>query len=133
MHREVSTRIYNFSRHRTMFQLQTPSYGCRTVTVRAPYQRAGTVQFRAPQIVRLPYGHRTVTDKGTAKEALRNHLYTIGQMKGVHKIYDTKIKGMIKNDLDVLIIKFERSTRYKQNTFIYLTCNASNLRNIVAK
>ena len=36
MPREVLTRSYNFSRHRTMFQPKTASYGRRTATVRSP-------------------------------------------------------------------------------------------------
>ena len=36
---EVLTRSYNFSRHRTMSQPQTASYGRRTAAVRRPYGR----------------------------------------------------------------------------------------------
>ena len=59
MHREVLTRRYNCLMHRTMFQLQTASYGRRAVAVeivRAPYDFS--MAFWSPQIVRSPYGHR---------------------------------------------------------------------------
>ena len=73
---EVLTRSYNFSRHRTMSQPQTASYGRRTAAVRRPYgdrtvaaglslqtkirgHRTVAVRRRAVA-VRPPYGHRTI-------------------------------------------------------------------------
>ena len=75
---EVLTRSYNFSRHRTMFQPQTASYGRRTAAVRRPYGdrtvAAGLSLQRANiSIVRLPYGHRTImaTSYGDRTVAVR--------------------------------------------------------------
>ena len=63
---EVLTRSYNFSRHRTMFQSQTTSYGRRTAAVRPPYGRrriifAANIRGHRTVAVRSPYGRRTVT------------------------------------------------------------------------
>ena len=61
---EVLTRSYNFSRHRTMFQPQTVSYGRRTATVRWPYGHrriifATNIRGHRTVAVRSPCGRRT--------------------------------------------------------------------------
>ena len=57
---EVLTRSYNFSRHRTMFQSHTASYG-RTATVGDRTVAAGlSLKLISEGIVRTPYGRRTV-------------------------------------------------------------------------
>ena len=76
---EVLTRSYNFSRHRTMFQPQTASYGRRTATVQWPFgdrtvaaglflQNLRASYGRRTVTVRSPYGHRTA-----AMRAMQNY------------------------------------------------------------
>ena len=68
---EVLTRSYNFSRHRTMSQPQTASYGRRTATVRSPQDYI--CKLKSEEIVRSPYDLGTIilTSYGDRTVAVR--------------------------------------------------------------